>query len=220
MNIRRTLAILLSIFGITLLAALLYQSFVAYRHYQASSAQIVLDQTRNDLLSAIIGLQEGGAEIASVSNTTASGQTYSETLYRSVDAIRRASNTLSGVENTKLQELSEDIGSEAAPLGLLIDEFTAVDASGRTDAIQAQGDIALNQIETVSQRLMSFRQAILMEVGITNTTIAGVHLLRNYLVAVNTALQKDRIQTQRDLKGGNLLTPQQIRQIEFRAGTL
>ncbi len=220
MNIRGTLAILLSIFGIMLLAALVYQGSVAYRNYQASFEQIVIDQTRNDLLSSIIRLQEGGAQIAWAKNTAVFGQTYGKSLDHAVDSIRRASDALSGVDNIKLQELSEDIGREISPLALLSDELTAVFASGRPDAIQAQSDNALDQIETVSQRLMSLRQAILVEVGITNTTIAGVHMLRNYIVAINGALQKDRMLTLLDLQGGTLLTPQQIRQIEFRAGTL
>jgi len=220
MNIRITLAILLSIFGMMLLIIIWYQSSATYRHYQLSTEQIIIDQARNDLLSAIIGLQNDQAQIALIVSSAGSGPVSDDFLYQSADAMRRTSEALSDVGNAKLQELGAAIGRDVAPLSLYADELTTVIASGNTDAILAQSSTALDRIDLAKQRLLKIRQAILLEVGITDRTIGGVHMIRSYIVTVNDALQLDRLLTSRELEGGTFLQPQTIQQIEDRSRAL
>ena len=220
MNIRITLAILLSIFGMMLLIIILYPSSATYRHYQHSTDQIIIDQARNDLLTAIIGLQNDQAKIALIGSSAASGPVRDDFLYQSADAMRRTSEALSDVGNAKLQELGAAIGREVAPLSLYADELTTVIASGNIDAILAQSSAALDRIDLAKQRLLKIRQAILSEVGITDRTIGGVHMIRSYIVTVNDALQLDRLLTSRELEGGTFVQPQTIQQFEDRSRAL
>lgn len=220
MNIRITLAILLSIFGMMLLIIIWYQSAATYRHYQLSTEQIIIDQARNDLLSAIIGLQNDQAQIALIVSSAGSGPVSDDFLYQSADAMRRTSEALSDVGNAKLQELGAAIGRDVAPLSLYADELTTVIASGNTDAILAQSSTALDRIDLAKQRLLKIRQAILLEVGINDRTIGGVHMIRSYIVTVNDALQLDRLLTSRELEGGTFVQPQTIQQIEDRSRAL
>jgi len=220
MNIRRTLAILLSIFGMTLLLTLFYLGSATYRHYQYSTEQIIIDQARNDLLTAIIGLQNDHAQIALIGSSATSGRVRDDFLYQSTDAMRRASEALSDVGNAKVQEFGAAIGREAAPLSLYADELATVIASGNTDAILAQSLATMDRIDLVKQRLLTIRQAILLEVGITDTTIGGVHMIRSNIVTVNDALQLGRMLTLRELEGGVFVQPQTIRQIENRSRAL
>ena len=220
MNIRITLAILLSIFGMILLLIILYLGAGTYRHYQYSTEQIIIDQARNDLLTAIIGLQNDQAQIALIGSSAGSGPVRDDFLYQSADAMRRASKALSDVGNAELQELGAAIGREAAPLSLYADELTTVIASGNTDAILAQSLAVIDRIDLAKQRLLMIRQAILSEVGITDTIIGGVHMIRSNLVAVNDALQMGRMLALRELEGSVYVQPQTIRQIEDRSRAL
>jgi serine phosphatase RsbU (regulator of sigma subunit) len=220
MNIRTTLAILLSIFGMMLLLVIFFLGSATYRQYQYSIEQIIIDQARNDLLTAIIGLQNDQAQIAMIGSSAASSSARDDFLYQSADAMRRTSEALSDVGNAKLQELGAAIWREAAPLSLYANELTTVIASGNTDAIMAQSLAVIDRIDLAKQRLLKIRQAILSEVGITDTIIGGVYVIRSNLVTVNDALQLGRMLTLRELEAGAFMKPQTIRQIEDRARAL
>jgi len=220
MNIRRTLAVLLSIFGISLLIVLFYLGSAIYRNYQHSAEQITIDVARNHLLTAVLGLQNDRAQIALIGTAVGSGSARGASLSQSADEMRRASEILTDVGNVRLQELSAAIGREAAALSLYADEHATVISSGNTDDIKAESLAASDRVELTKQRLLTIRQAILMEVGLNDTTIGGVHMIRSYIVTVNDALQLDQMLTLRDLAGSAFGQPQTIRQIEDRSSAL
>lgn len=214
MTIRSTLAILLSIFGLMLLALLMSQGLATHQNYKDSSEQIVIDQARNDLLRAVIELQNDRARIVLIGGDAASYTEPVDILYSSVEAMRRASETLNETGNDTLQELGAAISRQVALLAYQADEFSAVLASGNADAVWAQSFVGIEQIDQMQQRLLEIRRGILLEVGISDTTIGGLQMLRNYIVSVNNSLQRNRSLALRELQEGEFSMPPATRQVE------
>jgi len=220
MTIRSTLAILLSVFGLMLLALLVTQGSAAYFNYKDRSEQIVIDQARNDLLSAIVGLQNDRARIMLIADNAASGIATENILYPSVNALRNASQTLSETGKDTLQDLGSAIGRHVALLSYQADELAAALASGDEDAIWTQSFVGIEQIDLMQQRLLEIRRGILLEVGISDTTLGGLQMLRNYIVSVNNSLQRNRVLALRELEMGQFSPPPTARKIGDNSRTL
>ncbi len=220
MTIRSTLGILLSVFGLMLLALLVTQGAATYQNYKDRSEQIVIDQARNDLLSAIVGLQNDRARIVLIDGSADSALASADILYPSVEAMRRASETLSEIGTDTLQELGAAISRQVALLSFQADEFAAVLASGDEDAIWTQSFVGIEQIDLMQQRLLEIRRGILLEVGIADTTLGGLQMLRNYIVSVNNSLQRNRVLALRELEAGQFSLPPATRQIDENSRTL
>lgn len=220
MTIRSTLAILLSVFGLMLVVLLVSQGSATYRNYNDGSEQIVIDQARNDLLRAIVGLQNDRARIVLIAAEAESAGDSARLLYPSVDLMRRASETLNATDKATLQDLGAAIGRQVALLSYQADEFAAVLASGDPDAIWAQSFIGIEQIDLMQQRLLEIRRGILLEVGIADTVIGGLQMLRNYIVSVNNSIQRNRVLVLLELEESAFSHPPAARQIDDYSRTL
>ena len=220
MTIRSTLAILLSIFGLMLLASLVTQGSVAYFNYKDRSEQIVIDQARNELLTAIIGLQNDRARIMLIADNAASGIRTENILHPSVEALRRASQTLNETGNDTLRDLGSAISRHLALLSYQADELAGALAAGDEGAIWTQSFVGIEQIDLMQQRLLEIRRGLLLEVGISDTTLGGLQILRNYIVSVNNSLQKNRVLALRELEMGQFSPLPTAQEIDDHSRTL
>lgn len=220
MTIRSTLATLLSFFGLMLLLLIFFQSFATYRNYKDRSEQIVIDQARNDLLWAVVGLQNDHARMVLIGSEADFAAPGADLLYPSVEAMRRASEILNDTGKARLQNLGAGIGRQVALLSYQADEFAAALASGDAELIWAESFVGMEQIDLMQQRLLEIRRGILFEVGISDTTIGGLQMLRNYIVSVNNSLQRNRVLALRELQEDAFSLPPATRQIEDNSRTL
>jgi len=214
MTIRSTLAILLSIFGLMLLGLLMFQGFATHKNYKDSSEQITIDQARNDLLRAVIELQNDRARMVLIGGGIEPYPEPLDILYSPVETLRRAAETLIETGNTTLQDLGAAISRQVSLLAHQADAFSTVLASGNPDTIWAQSFVGIEQLDQIQQRLLEIRRGVLLEVGITDTTIGGLQMLRNYVVSVNNSLQRNRSLALRELQEGEFSIPPATRQIQ------
>ncbi|MCC5996411.1 MAG: serine/threonine-protein phosphatase [Oceanicaulis sp.] len=220
MNIRNTLSVLLSIFGLTLMTLLWAQGFTAYQQYRISSERITIDLARNDLLSGMIHLQNDRTRIELTGDDAFREAVPDDLLEGSIEALQRASGALSGTGRARLQELGAAIGHDAALLSQYADELTAMSRSGDPGAIRVPSLAAVKSVDLVLERLLVEALALLVEVGMDDPTMGGLQMVRNYILAVNNALQSDRALTLQELENGPVSRPEAIQRIEERLRAL
>lgn len=220
MNIRNTLAALFMAFGLTLAALLVPQVQSSYRTYTTTNDQIIVDQARNDVFEAVLALREGHAALALLAMQGGVGVGLRDDLAAAIVFLNRAAQTFALSENAALRPLSEPLAQQAARLTDSAVDLAGIMAAGDRQALAAGVAVQDALFVDVQQETLLVRQQILQEIGIPDTTMGALQMIRNYILSVSTKLNDDLVLATPITQGGDSVWLQQVQSSVDRLVTI
>lgn len=193
MNIRNALSVVLAFFSLSLVLFSWSQGTVAYKNYQRVSEQLTIDSARNSLLAATVRLQDDSYKIAQLGSAVSEFSSSDVILNAAADQLRNVARVLNETGDVELRRLSAALLREVDIISLYAAEFATTVAFQDRDIQSVQLFQLLAKLDLVRNRLLDIRQALLQEAGFTTTTMASLHLVRTYVVTVNSYFHDIRI---------------------------
>jgi serine phosphatase RsbU (regulator of sigma subunit) len=186
MNIGNALAVLFSAFGLLLAALLVPQVQDSYRYAASTAEQIIVDQARGDVFATVLVIRQGNAAL-----TFATGSDNTDDLLKQpADLLARAAEPLAQTDNPVFLELSDRLVAQAARLRSPPARLVATDDPVAFARAAAEQRALLVDVQAET---LLIRQRLLQQIGIPDTTMGVLQLMRNYILTVSDALQTDLI---------------------------
>ncbi|WP_322896099.1 MULTISPECIES: PP2C family protein-serine/threonine phosphatase [unclassified Yoonia] len=220
MNIRNTLAVLFMAFGLTLAALLVPQVLESNRTYTSTNDQIVVDQARNDVFEAVLALRKGRTALTLLAMRGEAGIGLRDDLAAAVMFLNRAAQTFAMSENAVLRQLSDPLAQQADRLSDNAVDFANITALGDAEAIAAALVMQQQLFVEVQHETLLVRQQILQEVGIPDTVMGALQMMRNYILSVSNALNDDLVLAAPNGPDGNRIGLRQVQSSVDRMTTI
>ncbi|MFN3664193.1 PP2C family protein-serine/threonine phosphatase [Yoonia sp.] len=193
MNIKNTLAVLFSTFGLVLVALLAPQVQSSYQYYNDTSDQIVVDRARNDVFEAVLAIREGRSALALLGIQGQDSADLLGDLSAAVVFLTSAAETIAKSENDILRPLSAPLAQQAPKLSDIAEELSRAITTGVPGEIAATVQELEGAFADVQRETLLVREQILQEIGIPDATMGAVQVTRNYILSVSSMLNDDLV---------------------------
>lgn len=210
MTISNTIAILFSIFGLTLAALLAPQVQSSFRYYNTTTDQIIADQARNDVFEAVLAIHKGRGTLALLAIYEEPHVNLLEDLSTAVILTTHAAETIAMSKNAALQPLSVSLADAADRLSNSAADLTGILVAGHQAEIAAAVVFQGGILADVQRETLLVRQQILQEIGIPDTTMGTLQVIRDYILSVSNTLNNDLGMASSANQGKPALSDQQI----------
>lgn len=193
MNIKNTLLALFMAFGLTLAVLLVPQVQSSYSTFNSTNDQLVVDEARNEVFKAVLALREGHAALTLLEMQGEVGVGLRDDLAAAIRSLNHAAEIFAVSDNSVLRPLAEPLAQQAAQLTDSAVDLASIMAAGDQTALAAGLALQDELFTEVQQETLLVRQQVLQEIGIPDTTMGALQMMRNYVLSVSTALNDDLV---------------------------